>query len=191
MILTEITPAAATPVTVGEAKAHSYITTEDEDDLIDRMITTATAMVETMAGIALVTQTLELKLLAWPDVEYIVLPRSPLASVTSVKYTDSGGTENTWSTSNYVVDTASEPGRVWLDWGCSWPSATLRPGPSIAVRYVAGYGAAGAVPNALKSAVLLFFADLYEHREQTVIQPGVTKTTVDAALALVRQARRW
>ena len=70
------------------------------------------------------------------------------------------------------------------------PSATLRPGPSIAVRYVAGFGGAEDVPDALKSAVLLYFGDLYEHREQTVLQPGVTKATVDAALNLVRNWRR-
>jgi uncharacterized phiE125 gp8 family phage protein len=191
MILSTITAAAALPVSVAEAKAHSYITHDDDDLMIERFVGTATAMVETMAGVALCTQTLEARFVEWPTAGVMELPRYPLASVTSVKYTDSSGTENTFATDRYWVNAASEPGQIWLDYGCSWPTATLRPGPSIAVRYVAGYGAAADVPDALKSAVLLFFADLYEHRERTVLQPGVTKATVDQAMMLIHQARRW
>ena len=190
MILTTITGPAELAVSVDEAKGHSYISGTDDDLMIERMLGTAISLVETLAGAALVTQTLEARWVMWPEQEYLLLPRYPLVSVSSVKYTDSAGTEQTWSSDNYSVDVYSQPGRIWLGYGAGWPSATLRPGPSIAVRYVAGFGAADDVPDALKSAVLLYFGDLYEHREQTVLQPGVTKATVDAALSLVRNWRR-
>ena len=199
MILTTITGPAELAVSVDEAKGHSYISGTDDDLMIERMLKTAISLVETLAGAALVTQTLERRLEAWPTGEehepgdgqnWIYCPRYPLVSVSSVKYTDSAGTEQTWSSDNYIVDVYSQPGRIWLGYGAGWPSATLRPGPSIAVRYVAGFGDAADVPDALKSAVLLYFGDLYEHREQTVLQPGVTKATVDAALSLVRNWRR-
>ena len=190
MILTTITGPAELAVSVDEAKGHSYISGTDDDLMIERMLGTAISLVETLAGAALVTQTLEARWVMWPEQEYLLLPRYPLVSVSSVKYTDSAGTEQTWSSDNYIVDVYSQPGRIWLGYGAGWPSATLRPGPSIAVRYVAGFGAADDVPDALKSAVLLYFGDLYEHREQTVLQPGVTKATVDAALSLVRNWRR-
>ena len=191
MILTTITAPAELAVSVAEAKAHSYISTDDEDALITSKLKTAISDVETLVGVALVTQTLEARWEEWPEQGYLLLPRYPLVSVSSVKYTDSAGTEQTWSSDNYAVDVYSEPGRIWLNSGCSWPTAGLCPGPSIAVRYVAGFGDAADVPDALKSAVLLYFGDLYEHREKTVLQPGVTKATVDAAESLVRNWRRW
>lgn len=69
-----------------------------------------------------------------------------------------------------MVDAASEPGRVWLNYGKTWPTVSLRPGPAITVRYVAGYGAAVDVPMQYKQAMLLMIGHFYENREEIVIQ---------------------
>ncbi|MFH2075423.1 MAG: phage head-tail connector protein, partial [Pseudomonadota bacterium] len=70
-----------------------------------------------------------------------ILPFGALQSVTHVKYTDTDGTQTTRSTDEYNVDTDSDPGRIQLDYGYSWPSASLHPKNPIEVQFVCGYGA--------------------------------------------------
>jgi len=111
----------------------------DDDTYIAGLVTAARVFWESMQGRALVLQTLDLVLDEWPQGDAILLPRSPLRSVASITYVDSDGITNTMSSGDYVVDTASEPGRVVLDYSESWPSETLRPGGAITVRYRAGY----------------------------------------------------
>ena len=73
------------------------------------------------------------------------------------------------SSSDYLVDTIAEPGRVYLKWDKSWPSASLQVVNPIVVRFVAGYGAASAVPEPIRQAILLAIGSLYENRENEVL----------------------
>ena len=92
------------------------------------------------------------------------LPRPLLVSVSSIKYVDSGGTEQTLADSVYDVDVYSEPGRVGLAFNQSWP-AIRGDINGVEVIYIAGYGAASAVPEGVKAAMKLLIGHLYEHRE--------------------------
>lgn len=172
MILKLVTAPGAEPVTLAEAKAHLRVDVVDDDATITGLIAAAREQGELVARRAFVTQTWELSLTCWPARSYIELPRPPLVSVTSISYVDSAGVTQTMSPGDYVVDAASEPGRVWLGYNKSWPSAALRPGASISVRYVAGYGAAVAVPARYKQAVLLLIGHFYENREEVIVQAG-------------------
>jgi uncharacterized phiE125 gp8 family phage protein len=179
MILTLVTPPAVEPVTLDEAKLHLRIDGDDEDDLISASLTAAREMCELEARRAFTTQTWELALECWPKDDQIVLPRPPLQSVTSIKYLDWQGVETTINSADYIVDTASKPGRVWLAYGKCWPSATLRPGPAIRVRYVAGYGAvADDVPQRYRQAILLLLGHYYENREGVVAQGRYSLTPI-------------
>lgn len=180
----------AWPITVAEAKAHSYITTTDEDTLIESMIGAACEGFEQLTAIALTATDYTRRLDCWPADAYLVLPRWPLNSVASVAYTDDNGDAGTLGAANYWVDTASEPGRVWLHRNSWWPSATLRSGPSIVISYNAGYASPDAVPDLIKRCLLVMFADLYEHREATVLAAGVTKTTLEFVRNQVENWRR-
>lgn len=178
----------AWPVTVAEAKAHSYITTSDEDALIESLIGAACEEFEQITGMALTATDYPEPLEVWPADPLIVLPRWPLNSVASVVYTDADGTEATLSASDYWVDTYSKPGRIWLHRNKWWPSVTLRPGPSIVISYNAGYASADVVPDLIKRILLVMFADLYEHREATVVGAGLTATTLEFVW---RQIDNW
>ena len=71
---------------------------------------------------------LEFILDVFPGSNRIVLPRAtPLISITSVKYKDSGGDEETWPASNYIADTDQTPGALVRGYGKSWPSFTPYP----------------------------------------------------------------
>ncbi|NIP96558.1 MAG: hypothetical protein GWO24_25240, partial [Akkermansiaceae bacterium] len=87
----------------------------------------ARTLAEQVQGRALITQTWDLTLDGWPAKGYFELPRAPLQSITSIKYYDEDDTEATVDSGTYFVDIASEPGRVVLNSGESWPSTTLRP----------------------------------------------------------------
>ena len=177
MNLKLITAPAAEPVDLTLAKAHCRITDSQQDALVTLAIESARQAVDGQNGVlgrALITQTWELVMDAFPAGDVIRLPRPPLVSVTSIKYTDVAGSESTFSSAAYVVDTDSTKGRVVLKSGESWPSDTLAAANGVRVRYVAGYGSAAAVPNPIRQAVLLLIGTLYENRESVLVAQGVT-----------------
>lgn len=174
MILRVTTPPAVEPLTVTEVKSHLKIDVSTEDTLLAGYLAAARLQCELEARRAFVTQTLQLKLEGWPWAEEIYLPRPPLQSVTSVVYVDNENGSHTMSASDYIVDSASEPGRIILAFGAGWPGASLQPGPAITITYVAGYGDADDVPQTYKQAILLLTGHFYENREEIIAQQGVT-----------------
>ncbi len=161
-----ITPPAVEPVTLQEAKLHLRVDGEDEDTLIQGLIQAAREHVETiLTHTALCTQTLEWVTDAFPDCwEAIELPRPPLQSVTSIKYTDSANVVHTMSASDYCVNIDGFPGTITPAYGLSWPGDALAPSGAVRVRYVAGWGLPAAVPQSLKQAILLLIGHFYDNR---------------------------
>ena len=157
------------PVSLAEAKAQCRVDSDDENTFITGLIQAAREYVEDTSHRALLTQTWRLSLDAWPACDEIELPRPPLQSVTSLVYYDSAGTLYTLDSSKYGVDTDSEPGRVVLNWGESWPSLTLRSFNPVQVTFKAGYGDdADDVPLHLRQAILLIIGHWFENRELTI-----------------------
>lgn len=139
-----------------------------EDTLLENFITVARRFCERYQKRAYITQTWDWWLDDWPDSPFLV-PISPLQSVSHIKYYDTDDSENTFSTDYYMVDTYSDPGRISLKYGESYPSTTLRPINGVVIRFVAGYGDDRTyVPEEIKQAIKLLAGHLYEHREQTV-----------------------
>lgn len=163
------TAPASEPVTLTEAKAHLRVDFTTDDTYITTLITAAREQVEMVARRALITQTLDLRMSAWPIGWSFALPRSPVQSITSITYTDDQGQAGTMSSSDYMLYTQPDPAIVVLKPNASWPGASLMPGPSIVVRYVAGYGLAASVPVRYKQACLLLVAHWYENREPVLV----------------------
>ena len=185
-----VTAPAIEPITLTEAKLHCKVDLSTDDDLITALIVAAREEIERRTWRALITQTLELVLSAWPYGDRIELPRAPLQSITSIKYKDKDGNETTWSSANYLAGADSVPGVLALAWNASWPSVDLYPIEPIRIRFVAGYGLAVAVPQSLKQACLLLVAHWYEAREaggDTVAEKSGIPFGVEA---LIRSYRR-
>ena len=164
------TAPATEPVTVTEAKSHlRQLDNVMSDAYITALIIAAREKVEEDTGRALVTQTLDVYYDALPCSSALLLPKGKLQSVTSLKYYDTANVEATFSSASYLVDTSSEPARIVLNDGYDWPSTTLRAANAVIVRGVFGYGAAAAVPQALKQAILLLVGSMFEHREQVIV----------------------
>lgn len=160
-----VTAPSAEPITLTEAKANLRVDFATDDTLITSLIASARRSVELFLRRQLVTATWDLFLDDWPPEDIIHVPLPPLQSVTSVAYVDTAGNPQTWTASNYRVDVNWEPGRIEPAYGVAWPGIRKIVG-TIAVRFVAGYGAAATVPDDIKSAIYLLLADLYEHREK-------------------------
>ncbi len=177
MALKLITASTVEPVTLIEAKTHCRVDGTDEDTLIAGLIVAAREYVEGYQNRALIAQTWELVLDAWPAGNAIEIPKPPLQSITSIKYKNSDGTESTWEATNYIVDTDSYLGKVVLADGAAWPSDELHPAGAIRIRFVAGYPPEGEgedidyranVPQRVKQATLLLIGHWYENREAAV-----------------------
>lgn len=149
------------PITIEEAREHLRVDITDDDVLISSLITAAREYCEKYQNRALITQTRELYLDSWPDASYIEL-RSPLASVTHIKYYGTDDTEYTMAATDYFVDTKSFVGLVGLGYGKSWPTTTLRSFNGIVVRYVCGVDT---VDQMVKAGMLLLIGWMYENRE--------------------------
>jgi uncharacterized phiE125 gp8 family phage protein len=180
--LTQLVPPAVEPVTRDEAKAHLRVTDTAEDALIDRLIVAAREAAEAHTGRAFVTQSFRLARDAWPDALCLSLPRPPLLAVDAVRLYDAEGNATVWDAANYSVDVRWTPGRLCLKSGWTWPAPGRRQG-GIEIDFQAGYGAnASDVPAALRQAVLMILAHLYENRELVAGEGTLEVPTGAAAL---------
>ncbi len=161
-----ITAPTDEPITLDEAKDHLRVYIDDDDSVISEQITSARVWVEQYLGRALLTQTWEVYFNEFPAC--IEIPFPPLQSVTSIKYIDSDGVEQTLDAGEYNVHIQNEPGIIVLAYGKSWPSIRYELN-AIAIRFVTGWATAADIPGPIKSAMLLLIGHLYEHREQATI----------------------
>lgn len=193
--LSLVTAPGTEPITRTEAKLHLRVDHTADDSLIDALITAARRQVEIHTGRALVTQTWDLTFDCWPCGDAIDIPLPPLQSVTSVTYYDTADAATVWSSANYQVVIDGVRGRLVLAYGKVWPAVTLRPAAGVVVRFVAGYGAAAAVPEDVKAAIKLWLGHLYANREAVTgtggitVGPQVVPMAVDALLATYRSKR--
>lgn len=192
MALILVTGPTAEPVTLAEAKLHLRVDIDDDDDLIEALVAAAREYVERLCRpqLALISQTWKLVLDATPG-DTITLRPYPLQSVSSIKTTSDAGVEATYSASGYQVDTVSEPGRLRLKSGYSWPSTTLQALNGFEVTFVAGFGDDPSdVPQQIRQAVLLLIGHWYENREVQIVTGAVPASLAFTVMALLAPWRR-
>ena len=139
-------------------------------------------------GGALITQTWERTLDAFPAAGgALELGMPPVQSITSVKYLDAAGTEQTLVNTAYTLDAVAAPGWVLPAAGTDWP-ATGDYANAVRVRFVAGFGAASSDPAAGKAWMLLHIAEWYAQREAGADKP---RDLLPHAARLLDRARQW
>ena len=143
------TAPAVEPVTVAEQKMHMRVDIDDDDTYIGVIITAARKNIEKLYGVRMVTQTWYYYLDAFPLSDVIDLPIGPVTSITSVKYTPAGESQETFSSSTgYETDTVSLPARIVLKDGQSWPSDTLNRVHGVCIEFETGYLASSTLTTA-------------------------------------------
>jgi uncharacterized phiE125 gp8 family phage protein len=172
MWLNQTAAPSGAPITLAEAKAHCAVDHSDHDTLISSLIAAAVQHLDGRRGYlgrCLLTQSWEYRVHAFPQCGVIELPLPPLQNVTSVKYIDDAGAEQTLAADQYVVDAATYNGQVRRAYDVVWPVARLE-AYAVRITFVAGFGDAAAVPQPIKNAMLMMIGHLYANRE--AVAPG-------------------
>ena len=175
-----ITPPAAEPVSLAEAKLHLRVDFDDDDALIQALISAARQAAEMLIQRQLVTARWRMVLDSFPGPSLmgvpagqtftlpghaILIPKSPLQSMVEIRYLDMAGVSQVMPSAHYTVDKACEPARITPVFGQIWPVALPQIG-AVSVTFDAGYGSAADVPEGLKSWIKLRLGSLYAHREE-------------------------
>lgn len=157
------------PISVDDAKRQCSIPLEvgDRNEQIAAWIVQGRQQVEHDARIVCYTGSHTYKMTDWPASDWFDFRGlRPVSSVTSIAYLDGAGDSQTWSSSNYTLDTSGTRPFVRLAYGQSWP-AVRGDINGITVTFVAGYASVAAIPQTVKQAVLKAVHILYlEQMEQ-------------------------
>lgn len=158
-----VTKPTELPVDIEAAKSHVRLDSDEDQNLLQGMIATATKLAENYLRRAIMTQTWKQYFDAWPACG-VELAKAPLQSVTHIKTYDDSDVATTFAASNYQVDAISQPGRIALRSSGSVPTPT-RTLNGIEIQFVCGYNSdPNEIPADIKSGVLDLVAWLYEHR---------------------------
>lgn len=160
MGLTLTVAPAEEPVELADAKLSMRVDDSAQDDLVAQALVAARLDAEAFTRRVFVTQTWAWTLDAFPN-GVMYLPRNPAQSVTSIQYVDTNGDSQTWGSSNYEVTTDGLVARVQPVYGGTYPN-TYQKFNAVTVTFVAGYGAASAVPAGIKQAILMQASNYYD-----------------------------
>lgn len=188
------------PIDLVTAKNFLRVTIDDDDLLIGLLITAARETAEVLTGRSIATKTYRQTLDSFPYYadsmfsqqamppaywsrpmyatnfwnysQMIKLYAPKCLGVNSIKYIDPNNVLQTLDSSKYVVDTDSEPARVFpSQQGGNWPACAYLPN-AVQIEFVAGYDTPPSsdvqIPKSLMTLILLLLSGFYENREPSV-----------------------
>lgn len=198
----ETTTPSEEPVTLAEVKEHLVI--EDTETVFDvklaELIDSARAAAERYMDRSIVTRNWTASLDHFPGTgraglqfegvrqghlatelgllggqrPFVRLRKGQLTAVASITTFDDDDVGTVFAASSYFVDTSTEPGRVVLREGSTWPIPT-RVANGIEILYTAGWADAAAVPRDIVHGLLVHIDALWEHRGRRLSeQPDVS-----------------
>ena len=144
-------------IALTKLKQRLRIDHNDDDDLLGDLLKQAIARVDGPSGIgvAMMKQTWRKSLDRFPTC--ILLPGAPVKQVTKISYIDAAGVTQELAPTAYRCDVTSEPARVEVAYGTSWPSTRDIIG-AVSIEYELGEADAADVPPDLVSAVCMIVA---------------------------------
>lgn len=157
-----VTAATEDPVTLTEAKRQLRITYDDEDDHISSLISAATNHLERILGFSFMASTWRVYFDEFAA--YLEIPL-PVASVTSVKWTDSEGVESTVSSDDYdlIVSSSGQPS---VRFKTAYSASTdLAENKAVSITFVSGVATTDEVPPSIKHAIKMLVSHWYSNRD--------------------------
>ena len=171
------------PASVAEAKAWARIDRDDEDGLIAALIRAARETIEAMAGLVLVQRSFRLALDPVSADGWMEIARRPLGAITGVTAYASGGVPVMFDAGEAIIERALGVEAIRVS-----PGVRAAAVNGVEVEFEAGF-AAGAVPENLRTALLVIVAASYEMR--AAVDPGQQPAVMpELARSLIAPYRR-
>lgn len=161
------TPAVADPLSLDEVKNFLRVDNTADDSIIKALIKAVTMEGEKFTNRFFIQRTItglfqQLDTSQFEEYPYVQVRRAPLVSVTSVKSMVSSVWTDIDAADWQLKDTNTFPRILFLDnIDCDDVPYPLQ------VIFVAGYGAATAIPDLIKTALKMHISFLYENRGDT------------------------
>jgi uncharacterized phiE125 gp8 family phage protein len=162
-----------TSVDLAEIKDHLRVTDSDLDNYLESLVTAAEGFVEAWLNKSLLPQTWTYTFDVWPQGDRVWLPMPPFVSITSVKYIDTLGAQQTISAADYTT-VGTDPAILMPAYNKNWPGHRDQVG-AIEVVYKAGMECED-IPEPIKLAVKIVVADMYNQPETTYFNTNVFRT---------------
>lgn len=168
-------------LTTAETKTFLKVDVSDDDTLIDNLITAATLSCEEYTNRFFMQRTLLQYSPNWKGIKNLF--KSPVGSVTHIKYYDNSDSLQTLSTDIYSLNNVLMPSKIELKDSQDFPSVADR-WDAIEVKYVVGESATADVPQAIKEAVLLTVGHWYQNRQSVVTGTQVNEVPMTSKYLL-------
>ncbi|MDJ0631097.1 MAG: head-tail connector protein [Rhodobacter sp.] len=186
-----VTPPAGDPVvTLAEAKLHCRVDDTAEDTLITSLVGAATSFLDGWRGKlgrCIVNQTWKQFYSAWGDP--MRLPFCDVSSVASLTYYDADAAEQTVDSDAFELIEDARSAQIHFKDAFTRPPLDSDRAFPIEIEFIAGFGAASAVPEDLKQLVKLMVGHWYENREASIVGTSVNELPLGAQ-SLIANYRR-
>jgi len=158
-----VTPPTEEPISLAEAKLYLRMDHDNEDVLIQSMVTAAREYCEQVQRRVYMNQQWEL----YPDTvekSYTLKHPTPVRAIDSVVYHLADGTDQTLAAEKYVLDARSltEPAKLFL---LESPSGKIDPYKPITITADCGFEETSDMPKRWMQAMYLLMGHWYENRE--------------------------
>ena len=172
-------------ITLAELREHLRVeeVAPAQDAMIIAYLDASRDYAQHYTGTAIGNQTIEIALDCFPE-NGILLAPGPVTSITSIKYIDSAGVEQTVANTLYTLDDYGMQHWALPKSGTSWPTP-LDVANSVKVRYVAG-----TLAPAVRSALLLHVGFVFANREAVNIG-NITSELPLGVRALLDTVKVW
>lgn len=227
-LILKTAPASAV-LSTAEARARCNISSSVDDATVDALVSAATATLDGYSGWlsrALITQTWQMVLPGFDDhrrfhrtidrplyvealhhpveSQGIRIPLPPLQSISSIKYYDSDGTQQTLDPANYRTLQGTFA-HVFPLYGQTWPATRVQT-DAVTIEFVCGYGPAGSnIPEPVRQAIALqvsYLSAISQHNmflthdkveglgeKRYQVVPGMGNIASDAVRSLISNYR--
>jgi uncharacterized phiE125 gp8 family phage protein len=174
-----LTAPAVEPLSLAEAKAFLRVEHNDDDDVIEALVSASRIHIETQTRRALITQAWRLAFDAWPESGRMPVVPGPLQDLTAARVYDFGNAAHAVDVQNFVADVGGSA-LAFATWAVPAPG---RIAAGIELDVTVGYGdAATDVPEPLRQAVRLLTAHWYENRGLAALGTVTVLPSMVAAL---------
>ena len=179
----KVDTAATTPIfTTAEAKDFLKVDTTADDTIIDNLVAAATESCQIYTNQYFINTVVTQYSDNWK--EFYSLYKSPVSSITHIKYYDTNDSLQTLASSNYILDDTYEPARIGIAVDGELPNVADRIN-AVQVKYTVGYGTASTdVPEGIRTAIILTVGNWYENRQSVITGRTATELPLSSQYLL-------